>query len=147
MLFPTGWNGNQVLGGLLLHSTRRPNQHACNQRFDKFTTLCTEQQVVYDEDSGKALAVNAPTGGVLSYGVDPVFLSGSTIYDSSLNIRELPQFLTCTLVLQCSTQPLPSMRPLIWWRQPNIQRQTTRLPAINIHPAQAKALPLKRHSS
>ena len=90
-LFPTGWSGNQILGGLLLHSTRRPNQHACNNRFDKFTTLCTEQQIVYDEDSGKALPVDAPTGGVLPYGIDPVFLSGSAVYDSSLNICELHQ--------------------------------------------------------
>ena len=89
-----GWSGNQVLGGMLLQTVRRVNAHACNQRFNKFITLCTEQQVVYNEETGQALSVNAPTGGLRPYGVDPIFLPRSAVYNSLLNICErLPHLL------------------------------------------------------
>ncbi|KAL0024407.1 hypothetical protein WJX79_011128 [Trebouxia sp. C0005] len=78
-----GWNGNQVVAGVLLQTTRRLVTHSCNQRFDKFTTECTEQQVVYDTDTGQAVVVPKSSGGSAPYGVDAVFLADSSAYDDT----------------------------------------------------------------
>ncbi len=80
----TGWNGNQVVGGILLQTLRNTVSHACKRRFDKFSTLCTEQLVVYNEDTGEAVAVATTSGGLRPYGVDAVFLADSSAYDDTL---------------------------------------------------------------
>lgn len=82
----TGWNGNQVVAGVLLQTTRNLVTHSCNQRFDTFTTLCTEQKVVYDEDTGEAVVVTTTSGGLEPYGVDAVFLADSTAYDDTVAV-------------------------------------------------------------
>lgn len=74
------------MAGVLLQTTRNTVTHACNQRFDKFTTLCTEQKVVYDEDTGEAVLVTTTSGGLLPYGVDAVFLTDSSAYDDTLAV-------------------------------------------------------------
>ncbi|DBA80580.1 TPA: hypothetical protein ACH3X1_007841 [Trebouxia sp. C0004] len=78
-----GWTGNQVVAGVLLQTTRRLVTHSCKQRFDKFTTVCTEQQVVYDEGTGQAVVVPKSSGGSAPYGVDAVFLADSSAYDDT----------------------------------------------------------------
>lgn len=78
-----------MLGGVLLHTTRRVNAPACNSRFSKFVTLCAQQRTTYDSASGLAVSLNATTGGLLPYGIDPIFLPRSPVYDSHLNICEL----------------------------------------------------------
>ena len=83
-----GWTGNQVVAGVLLQTTRRLVTHACNQRFDKFTTVCTEQQVVYDADTGQAVVVAKSSGGSAPYGVDAVFLADSSAYDATTVVGE-----------------------------------------------------------
>ena len=84
-----GWQGNQVLGGLLLHTIRRLHAPACSSRFSKFVTLCAQQRTIYDSATGLAVSLNATTGGLLPYGIDPIFLPRSPCYDSRLNICEL----------------------------------------------------------
>ena len=103
----TGWNGNQIVAGALLQTTRNAVTHACNRRFDKFTTLCTEQKVVYDEDTGEAVVVSTTSGGLLPYGVDAVFLADSSAYDDTLTVGE---HLQPDLLDLCNT-PLLSWRP------------------------------------
>ena len=71
-----------MVGGLLLHSQRNLVTHPCQERFDKFDTLCTEQPVVYDERT--AVTVSTTSGGLMPYGVDAVFLVDSSLYDSTL---------------------------------------------------------------
>ena len=75
-----------MVAGVLLQTTRNSVTHACNQRFDKFTTLCTEQKVVYDEDTGEAVVVTTTSGGLLPYGVDAVFLADSSAYDDTVAV-------------------------------------------------------------
>jgi len=83
-----GWTGNQVVAGVLLQTTRRVVTHSCTQRFDKFTTVCTEQQVVYDVDTGQAVIVPRSSGGSAPYGVDAVFLADSSAYDDTAVVGE-----------------------------------------------------------
>ncbi len=83
-----GWTGNQVVAGVLLQTTRRLVTHSCTQRFDKFTTVCTEQQLVYDVDTGQAVVVPRSSGGSAPYGVDAVFLTDSSAYDDAVVVGE-----------------------------------------------------------
>ncbi len=83
-----GWTGNQVVAGVLLQTTRRLVTRSCIQRFDKFTTVCTEQQVVYDVDTGQAVVVPRSSGGSAPYGVDAVFLTASSAYDDTAVVGE-----------------------------------------------------------
>lgn len=77
-----------MVAGVLLQTTRRLVTHSCNQRFDKFTTECTEQQVVYDTDTGQAVVVPKSSGGSAPYGVDAVFLADSSAYDDTAVVGE-----------------------------------------------------------
>ena len=77
-----------MVAGVLVHTLRRSVNHACKQRFDKFSTKCTEQAVVYNAATGEPVAVPTTSGGLQPYGVDAVFLADSTEYDSTLNTGE-----------------------------------------------------------
>ena len=72
-----------MVAGVLLQTTRRLVTHSCKLRFDKFTTVCTEQQVLYDADTGQAVVVPKSSGGSAPYGVDAVFLADSSAYDDT----------------------------------------------------------------
>ena len=72
----------------MLQTTRRLVTHSCTQRFDKFTTVCTEQQLVYDVDTGQAVVVPRSSGGSAPYGVDAVFLTDSSAYDDAVVVGE-----------------------------------------------------------
>ena len=85
MALLTGWNSNQVVAGLLVQTQRNTVRHTCTHRFDKFSTKCTEQAIVYDAATGEAVAVGATSGGLQAYGVDAVFLADSSVYDSTLD--------------------------------------------------------------
>ena len=77
-----------MLGGLLLHTTRNTVTKACDKKFDKFVTSCTYNQTLYDEATGEVVVFPMTTGGLDPYGVDPVFLDGSAVRDSSLLVGE-----------------------------------------------------------
>lgn len=83
-----GWSGNQVVAGVLLQTLRSSVNHTCKQRFDAFTTVCTEQPIVYDEVTGEAVIVPTSSGGLLPYGVDAVFLADSSACDGTLAVGE-----------------------------------------------------------
>jgi len=83
-----GWSGNQVVAGVLLQTLRSSVNHTCKQRFDDFTTVCTEQPIVYDEVTGEAVVVPTSSGGSRPYGVDAVFLADSSAYDHTLAVGE-----------------------------------------------------------
>ena len=83
-----GFSGNQVMGGLLLHTTRNTVTKACVKKFDKFVTSCTYNTTLYDDATGKVVVLPTTTGGLDPYGVDPVFLDGSDVEDSSLFVGE-----------------------------------------------------------
>ena len=74
------------MAGVLLQTTRNYVTHTCTQRFDKFATVCTEQQVVYDEETGEAVTLNKSSGGLSPYGVDAVFLADSSAYDDTVAV-------------------------------------------------------------
>ena len=74
-----------MVAGLLVQTQRNTVKHTCTRHFDKFSTECTEQALVYDAATGEAVAVGATSGGLRSYGVDAVFLAHSSIYDSTLD--------------------------------------------------------------
>ena len=97
-----GWNGNQVIGGLLLQTTQQTVTQDCNGRFSKFKTACTFDGVVYDEATGEVVIQPASSGGLEPYGVDAVFLESSSVYDSSLSVGELDRSTAhfCNLVTQ-----------------------------------------------
>ena len=80
-----GWNSNQVVAGLLVQTQRNTVRHTCKRHFDKFSTKCTEQALVYDAATGEAVAVGTTSGGLRPYGVDAVFLPHSSLYDSTLD--------------------------------------------------------------
>ena len=83
-----GWSGNQVVAGVLLQTLRSSVNYTCKQRFDDFTTVCTEQHIVYDEATGEAVVVPTSSGGLRPYGVDAVFLADSSAYDGTLAVGE-----------------------------------------------------------
>lgn len=92
---PTGWNSNQVVAGVLVQTQRNTVGRTCQRRFDKFSTKCTEQSVVYDGATGEAVAVATTSGGLQPYGVDAVFLANSAAYDSKLATGEHCPWCTC----------------------------------------------------
>ena len=81
-----GRHGNQVVGGLLLQTTRNSIVKSCQQRFSKFETRCTYTQRVYDAETGDEVFEANVTDGLAPYGVDAVFLSTSSEYDASLSV-------------------------------------------------------------
>ncbi|KAL0020772.1 hypothetical protein WJX77_012245 [Trebouxia sp. C0004] len=83
-----GWSGNQVVAGVLLQTLRNSVSHTCNQRFDGFITVCTEQPIAYDEVTGEAVVVPTSSGGLRPYGVDAVFLADSSAYDETLAVAD-----------------------------------------------------------
>lgn len=83
-----GWSGNQVVGGLLLQTTRHTVVKSCHHRFSKFVTTCTEQQTVYDTETGKEVIQADVVEGLAPYGVDAVFLAASTEYNEDLTVGE-----------------------------------------------------------
>ena len=86
VVIDAGWSGNQVVGGLLLQSTRHTVVKSCEQRFSKFLTTCTEQQTVYDAETGKAVVQPLVVEGLAPYGVDAVFLATSVQYNEDLAV-------------------------------------------------------------
>lgn len=93
-----------MVGGLLIQTLRNTVSHTCKQRFDQFSTACTEQPVVYDEATGEAVVVDTTSGGLRPYGVDAVFLAHSSAYDGTLESGK-PCMSGCTL-------PGPSVRDM-----------------------------------
>ncbi len=77
-----------MVAGVLLQTLRSSVNHTCKQRFDEFTTVCTEQSIVYDKAAGEAVVVPTSSGGLRPYGVDAVFLADSSAYDHSLAVGE-----------------------------------------------------------
>ncbi len=86
---------------MLLQTTRNTVTQACDQRFDKFTTLCMEQQLGYDEDTGEVVKLTTTSGGLEPYGVDAVFLADSSAYDDTLVVGK--HLCSCALVALCAT--------------------------------------------
>ena len=89
-MWSVGWNGNQVVGGLLLQTTQNTVTKSCEPRFAKFSTACTFTAVVYNADTGETVVEPTTTGGLLPYGVDAVFLQSSSVYDASLSVGQPP---------------------------------------------------------
>lgn len=81
-----GWSGNQVVGGLLLQTTRHTVVKSCEKRFSKFLTTCIEQQTVYDAETGEEVVQADVVQGLAPYGVDAVFLAASTEYNENLAV-------------------------------------------------------------
>lgn len=75
-----------MVGGLLIQTLRNTVSHTCKQRFDEFSTACTEQPIVYDEATGEAVVVDTTSGGLRPYGVDAVFLAHSSAYDDTIEL-------------------------------------------------------------
>lgn len=83
-----GWGSNQVVGGLLLQTTRHTVVRSCQQRFSKFVTQCTYQQAVYDAATGQQLVQVDVVDALVPYGVDAVFLPTSSEYNAALAVGE-----------------------------------------------------------
>lgn len=83
-----GWSGNQVIGGLLLQTSRHTVVKKCEQRFSSFLTTCTQQQTVYDTETGEAVVQADVVEGLAPYGVDAVFLASSSEYSNDLAVGE-----------------------------------------------------------
>ncbi|KAL9589638.1 MAG: hypothetical protein Q9203_001561 [Teloschistes exilis] len=75
-----GFSGNQLMGGVLLHSTRNTVTKSCG-KFGKLVTKCTYNHTLYDAATGKAVLLPTTQGGLLPYGVDTFFLASSSTYD------------------------------------------------------------------
>lgn len=73
---------------MLLQTTRHTIVRSCNQRFSKFVTSCTEQQTVYDAETGEEVVQVDVVEGLTPYGVDAVFLPTSTEYNAALAVGE-----------------------------------------------------------
>ena len=122
---PAGYLGsNAIMGGMLLHQTRNVGQrYTCTGRFQRFIVACTVSGKVYS--SGTALSA-AETATVLSgdtqslvsgdalppFGVDPVFLTGSTFYNPGLlgQIGKVLRYISAAAVSTLST-PLEDCPP------------------------------------
>ena len=85
-----GFTGNQLIGGLLLHTTRNTYTKSCDKEFSKFLTSCVYNHTLYDAATGEVVVLATTTGGLLPYGVDTFFLESSSTYDSSLAVCEHP---------------------------------------------------------
>ena len=83
-----GCAGNQVVGGLLLHTTRNTVTKSCQRKFGKFLTSCTYNHTLYDEETGEVVVLPITTGGLEPYGVDTFFLESSSTYNSRLVVCE-----------------------------------------------------------
>ena len=88
MFLDAGFSGNQLVGGLLLHTTRNTHTKSCNSKFSKFRTSCSYNHTLYDAATGKVVVLPTTTGGLLPYGVDTFFLPTSSTYDSQLVVCE-----------------------------------------------------------
>ena len=89
-----------MVGGLLLHTTRHTVVRSCNQRFSKFVTSCTEQQTVYDAETGEEVVQVDVVEGLTPYGVDAVFLPTSTEYNAALAVGECISLCNWQVILQ-----------------------------------------------
>ena len=89
-----GFSGSQLLGGLLLHTTRKIVTKSCHDKFTKFVTSCTYNHTLYDESTGEVVVLATTSGGLAPYGVDTFFLESSSTYDSSLAVGNF-SFFTC----------------------------------------------------
>ena len=85
---------------MLVQTQRNTVRRTCQRRFDKFSTKCTEQSVVYDGATGEAVAVATTSGGLQPYGVDAVFLADSSVYDSKLATGTQAQI--CMKAFKCA---------------------------------------------
>ena len=85
-----GFSGNQLVGGLLLHTTRNTYTKSCGRKFSKFVTSCTYNHTLYDDATGEVVVLPTTTGGLLPYGVDAFFLETSSTYDASLTVCKPP---------------------------------------------------------
>lgn len=99
-IWAAGFSGNQLMGGLLLHTTRNTNTKSCGKKFGKFLTSCTYNHTLYDDATGEEVVLPTTTGGLLPYGVDTFFLESSSTYDSHLVVCEdpSPDHITCKSV-------------------------------------------------
>ena len=107
-----GWSGNQVVGGLLLQTTRHTVVKSCGHRFSKFQTVCTAQQAVYDAETGKEVVQADVVEGLAPYGVDAVFLASSTEYKADLAVGECIQANRCERLASHSSSS--SLHSLLW---------------------------------
>ena len=85
-----GFSGNQLVGGLLLHTTRNTHTKSCGRKFSKFVTSCTYNHTLYDDATGEVVVLPTTTGGLLPYGVDTFFLETASAYDASLTVCKSP---------------------------------------------------------
>ena len=83
-----GWSGNQVVGGLLLQTTRHTVVKSCGHRFSKFQTACAAQQTVYDAETGEEVVQADVVEGLAPYGVDAVLLASFMEYNADLAVGE-----------------------------------------------------------
>lgn len=74
------WVGtsNRVVGGMLIHTTRRQEQECAKTRFPDIQNLCMGNTVTD------------------SFGVDPSFKSGTPSFDPDLSIADMLQIYNCT---------------------------------------------------
>ena len=91
-----GVSGSQLLGGLLLHTTRNTVTKSCHDKFSKFLTSCTYNHTLYDKSTGQVVVLATTSGGLAPYGVNPFFLESSFTYDASLAVCK-PSFPVRTL--------------------------------------------------
>ena len=105
-----GVSGSQLLGGLLLHTTRNTVTKSCRDKFSKLLTSCTYNHTLYDESTGEVVVLATTSGGLAPYGVDPFFLESSSTYDASLAVCKLP-FPVRTLY-RCTCTDLQHFLPL-----------------------------------
>ncbi|KAK9817291.1 hypothetical protein WJX72_012291 [[Myrmecia] bisecta] len=86
--------GNAGIGGLLLHQTHQAAAaQTCKQRFSGFLTSCAYGALLYDSQSGTAYSAadslallegTQAASPLQPFGVDPVFLTSSSIYRSDI---------------------------------------------------------------
>ncbi|KAK9804848.1 hypothetical protein WJX72_008548 [[Myrmecia] bisecta] len=84
-----GVSGNVVIGGLLLHQTRQTLYSACTSRQQDLDFRCQELAIyaaLNDTDSTRFISElqRQRLSSKLPFGVDPVFLQQSSLYDNSL---------------------------------------------------------------
>lgn len=79
-----GFSGNQLVGGLLLHTTRSTSTKSCGEKFSKLKTSCTYNHSLYDDATGEIVVLPTTTDGLLPYGVDTFFLEASSTYNPHL---------------------------------------------------------------
>uniref|UniRef100_A0A6U1JJ04 Polycystin cation channel PKD1/PKD2 domain-containing protein n=1 Tax=Tetraselmis chuii TaxID=63592 RepID=A0A6U1JJ04_9CHLO len=86
--------GNRVIGGFLLHQTRRgADPSACDIHFDHLSVACAENRFLESalaEQNSSVLAgyVKDIANPLLPYGADPVFIRGLELYNPALQGQE-----------------------------------------------------------